>query len=260
MSQETNSLASGSHGTGSASITPRWPLRLKEISGELRHSSPDTSLDTARGEAWKILYLALSMYIRRHSAAFGRIPREDVEDLAAEKALELLGRVVSGVTDLSGPTPGEIGSFLSKVARNQLLDLLRRQGRRIEPVDDDNLERLDRSRRCEGLTMGGTDGPDARVERREFAQALRKCAEHLDARSRLIWLFRVFYSMATRDIAIHPKIRIKAGHVDVLLQRARLAIRDCMRRKDFDLREIPPGTFAELWRAFRPERTSIEGA
>jgi DNA-directed RNA polymerase specialized sigma24 family protein len=97
------------------------------------------------------------------------------------------------------------------------------------------------------------------VERREFARALRKCAEALDARSRLIWFFRVFYSMATKDIAIHPNIDLKTGHVDVLLQRARKAIRKCMQSSGFDPNEIPRGAFAELWSAFRPERVRIKG-
>lgn len=259
MSQESNRLASGSRGIGSTNSAARWPLRLKEISGKLRHSGTDTSLDQVRGEVWKILYFALSMYIRRHGATLGRVSREDVEDLAAEKALDLLRRIVSGVTDLSGPTPGEIGSFLSKVARNELLDMLKRDGRRIEPMNADSPEWYVGNETGEGITMSGTDSPDVPVERKEFAQALRRCAEGLDARSRLIWFFRLFYSMATKDIAIHPKVCIKTGHVDVLLQRARQAIRECMRLRGFERQEIPPGTFAELWSAFGPERARIEG-
>jgi RNA polymerase sigma factor (sigma-70 family) len=163
------------------------------------------------------------------------------------------------VTDLSGPSAGEVSSFLSKVARNELLDMLKRESRRVEPTDTDGPEWYPGSEKSEGVTMSATDSPDALVERREFAEALRRCAEGLDSRSRLIWFFRVFYSMATKDIAVHPRINIKTGHVDVILQRARKAIRECMNLKGFDPTEIPQGTFTELWSAFRPERAAIEG-
>jgi RNA polymerase sigma factor (sigma-70 family) len=174
-----------------------------------------------------------------------------VEDLAAEKALDLLSRIVSGEVDFSNPTSGEIVSFVSKVARNDLVDLVTRRGRRVEPKDEDRPEWDIGGETGEGVTMGTRVGPDMAVERREFAKAVRECAEKLAPRSRLVWFFRVFYSMATKDIAVHSRIRLKVGHVDVLLQRARRTIRECMGRKGFQPKDMPPGTFTELWHAFR---------
>jgi RNA polymerase sigma factor (sigma-70 family) len=229
----------------------RWPDRLKEVSRKLRHSPGGISLDKARGEAWKILFLALSIYIRYHSTRLGGVSREDMEDLAAEKSLDLLRRIVSGEVDLSSPTPGEIVSFISKVARNDLVDLVKRRGRRVEPRDEDRPEWDIGGETGEGVTMSATVGPDTAIERREFAEALRSCAEKLDPRSRLVWFFRVFYSMATKDIAAHPAVRLRVGHVDVLLQRVRRTIRDCMDRQGFQPEDMPPGSFTELWHAFR---------
>ena len=60
--------------------------------------------------------------------------------------------------------------------------------------------------------------------------------------------------MPSKDIAVHPELCLKASYVDVLLQRVRQAIRDCMLRKGFEAQDMPPGTFAELWGAFRLER------
>jgi DNA-directed RNA polymerase specialized sigma24 family protein len=80
----------------------------------------------------------------------------------------------------------------------------------------------------------------------------------MQPRSRRIWLFRVFYEMPTRDIASHPDISLKPGHVDVLLQRCRETIRDCMRAKGHDLHEIPPGTFIEMWRCFEWKQRTAE--
>jgi DNA-directed RNA polymerase specialized sigma24 family protein len=90
-----------------------------------------------------------------------------------------------------------------------------------------------------------------RVERRDFAQALRGCAEELKPRSRLVWFLRIFCSMSSKEIAVHPEVKIKASHVDVLMQRARDAVRDCMRRKGYKPQDMPPGTFVEIWKTFR---------
>jgi DNA-directed RNA polymerase specialized sigma24 family protein len=98
------------------------------------------------------------------------------------------------------------------------------------------------------------DPPDVLVERREFAQALRECARRLQPRSRLIWFFRVFYGMSSKQIAVHPEIALQAAHVDVLLQRVRHAVRECMHANGFEPRDMPPGTFTELWKEFHLDR------
>ena len=68
-----------------------------------------------------------------------------------------------------------------------------------------------------------------------------------------IWFLRVFYGTSSKDIALHPKISLKVSHVDVLLQRSRQTIRKCMNRRGYEPRDMPPGTFVELWKSFRPE-------
>ncbi len=229
---------------------PKWPARLKEISGELEHPRDETSQRTACGEAWKILFPALSLYLRFHASRVGNVSRDDLEDLAAEKSLDLLRRVVSGKTDLSNRSPAEIQSFLSKVARNDLMDLVRKAGRWVELGEEDGATRGIRLAHQESMA-GKMDSPDTLVERKEFAAALRQCAERLNPRPRLIWFFRVFYGMSSKDIAVHPKVSLKVSHVDVVLQRSRQAIRECMSRRGYESHDMPPGTFVELWKDFR---------
>ena len=77
--------------------------------------------------------------------------------------------------------------------------------------------------------------------------------EQLSRRSQVIWFFRVFYEMPSKDIAVHPEVCMSVNHVDVDLRRSRHAIQDCMRRRGFETHEMPTGTFAELWEAFRLE-------
>jgi RNA polymerase sigma-70 factor (ECF subfamily) len=225
---------------------------------ELESSADESSREEIAGETWNVLYFALTIYLRSHSSGIGEVSREELEDLASEKSLELLRRIVSGTTELSDRSPPEIMSFLSKVARNRLLDLLRARRRHPEPREDDRTEWETEGK---GLTdpVATTVAPDLRLEQKEFARALRICVERLDPRSRLAWFFRVFYDMPSKDIAVHPKICLKVGHVDVMLQRCRLAIRECMHRQGFEPRDMPPGTYAELWQTFRPEKVLVPG-
>ena len=97
------------------------------------------------------------------------------------------------------------------------------------------------------------------AESKAYAEALKRCAETLENRARTIWLFRVFYEMSSKEISTHPEVRIKPGYVDVILQRVRDSLRECMRRKGHDTHQLPTGVFVELWRAFRMEEAQAVG-
>ena len=49
----------------------------------------------------------------------------------------------------------------------------------------------------------------------------------------------------------------KSGDVDVVLQRTRQKIRDCMRRRGFTAQDMPPGTFVDLLHSFRLEGQQV---
>jgi RNA polymerase sigma factor (sigma-70 family) len=144
-----------------------------------------------------------------------------------------------------------VAGYVSTVARNGLLDFLRRSRRRTAPLNNDAedggalMEGMDRQQ--------GQPAPDVIAAGRCFARALCDCVSHLDPRTRLVWFLRVFHELSARDIAAHPEIDIRPGHVNVLLQRGRSSVKQCMRRKGYEARDMPPGTFLELWKAFRLE-------
>jgi DNA-directed RNA polymerase specialized sigma24 family protein len=99
-------------------------------------------------------------------------------------------------------------------------------------------------------------GADRGVRNREFAEALAACVGALEERARRAWLFRAFYDMSSREIAAHPDVAVRVGHLDVILFRSRQALRRCMTRKGHSLETVPPGAFAELWMRLRGnERT-----
>ncbi|MBD3336648.1 MAG: sigma-70 family RNA polymerase sigma factor [Candidatus Eisenbacteria bacterium] len=230
---------------------PQWPRRLAALADRLGKDLGPADREAMRGEAWLLLNSSLSNYLQRHAARYGHAPREELEDIAAEKALDLLRRIESGTWDLSGRLVGEIHRFLSQVARNGLIDYFRRAGREV-PADGDGRPAWEEESRG-GLEItdpgSAVSAPDARVERHEFVRTLSECSRRLQLRSRRAWFFRVFYGMSTREIAAHPDIGLNPGHVDVILQRARETIRECMRSRGFDTHEMPPGTFVALWQA-----------
>lgn len=140
---------------------------------------------------------------------------------------------------------GEMPGFLSTIARNGLVDVLKSNQRWVtaEPQEIDATERVVTER-------APAIDPGVRHESEVFAGELRDCVENLAPRSRRIWFFRVFYDMPSKLIAAHPGIGLKAGHVDVVLQRARKAVRACMEKKGYNPEDMPPGTFVAMWRTF----------
>ena len=109
--------------TDSTDGGPCWAARLAAVCLELRDTGedPDRSAgDRARNahweEAWVLLNAGLGRYLRLHAVRLGPVPAEDLEDLAAAKSLDLVGRAVSGAWDTKDRSAGEVAAFLSTVA------------------------------------------------------------------------------------------------------------------------------------------------
>ena len=235
---------------------PQWPARLLTL---LRGLSTHAD-DPLRGEAWSLLTTALHAKLLHQSALLGRVDPAVLEDIAAEKALDLFRRVESGTWDVTGRGPAELSGFLDRTARNGLVDHFRRHGRHLNLEDAAQLDTLDADAATGRRDATAASGP---AEGAEFARALAECVGKLKERARAIWIFRVFYEMSSKEIARHPEIGITPGNVDVILQRSREALSDCMHRKGLSAEDLPPGAFAEIWSVFRDlghdgERTDDE--
>ena len=222
---------------------PRWAARLRDAAECLSGAVDPNRRSRLLDEAWSILFVALDGAFAAQARRLGRVESQDLEDLVSEKALDLARRLESGAWSLQGRHDGEIVAFLRTVARNGLVDHLRTRGRLVSPEEVD----------IEAMPDPGGHGErtaDA-VHRREFAGALVACTQRLSARDRTVWFFRVFYDLPTREIAVHPEVELKPAHVDVILQRCRGSVRACMQHKGWQAEDMPPGTFATLWAAFR---------
>jgi RNA polymerase sigma factor (sigma-70 family) len=228
-----------------------WPGHLIRLCTEMAAGSslPGRADGEARAAAWVLLRDALTSFLRSQSQLFHRVQTEEIEDLASAKALELILRVESREWSLAGRTESEVVGYLAAVARNALRDLQRRSRRREEVEDPEALVQLAESNRADVAPGGQRPAPpDAGVAAGDFIIALRGCVERLVPRSRRVWLLRVLYDMSSRDIASHPDVGLTEAHINVVVQRARDAIRDCMDGKDMQPHDMPSGTFVELWR------------
>lgn len=235
-----------------AARAPHWPVRLQSLASTLREHAGGGQRQRAFEEAWLLLHSAVLGSARRHLARVGTLDPADLDDLASEKALDLLRRLESGAWDPSGRQPSEVAGFVSTVARNGLVDLFRLRGRTLPELDE--TDEVARS-----TTASPPETPEDRIARREFAEALRVCASHLTARDRLCWLLRAFHEFPTQDIARHREVELKPGHVDVILSRVRKQLTECLSRKGWTSADLPPGTFAVLWGAFRREANQPVG-
>lgn len=231
---------------------PKWPVHFVNFNHALRSTDNPATVDHARGQLWLILNSVIFRSANYHASRYGGVPREDLEDLAAQKAFDLLDRLHSGDLDLTDREPSQLVSYLSSVAEHGLMDLFRQRGRSTQPIDEDASD-------GPGVTVANPEAasnPENRVASTTYAKALRRCAGKLENRARTIWIFRTLYEMTSKEISSHPEVRIKPAYIDVILQRARDVLRECMRRRGHDTHQIPPGVAVELWQAFRMDESA----
>jgi RNA polymerase sigma factor (sigma-70 family) len=228
-----------------AGRTSRWAEELRRLSVELAAGA--SIRQRLRGSLWVLVNGAVRGYLHMHSRRLGRISIEDLEDIAADKSLDLLAKMDNQRWRPDSLKSSEIEAYLSAVARNGLIDHLREKGRWSRMSSDREFS-AESGAEPESSVQAVQE---AGVESREFARSLRECAQLLSEKSRIIWFFRIFYGLASKRIAAHPEVRLKPGNVDVNLKRSREKIKECMRKKGFEVGEIPAGTFAELWETFR---------
>jgi DNA-directed RNA polymerase specialized sigma24 family protein len=227
----------------------RWPGRVRLLAARWGQPSEAHAREADLAEMWRLLSLVLHRAVRSQAAAHGRIESADVVDIAADKALELLGRLDAGRWTPASDSDPQIAAYLATVARNGVIDFLRRRRRevataaafaRIPPVASRD------------APAGG--GLELSVDGGRYARALVDCASRLTARARRAWFLRVFCDFTAVEIAAHPAIRTTAGGADLMLNRCRRQIRKCLQSLGIEPSPIPPGTFVALWERMGHER------
>lgn len=230
-----------------ASPSPRpWVERVRALSAQLATPLDDRRRAEARGELWLLLCSALAQSIRAQRASIGHLSREDVEDLASNKALDLLRGVEEGRIVFEEDTAERIPAFMARISRNAIIDLLRKErGREGRPSEEEE-EELPTSD-APSRASDRADVASSPVEFDELARAIDSCLERLAPRARRIWIFRTLFEMSSREIADHPDIGLRADYVDVLVGRVRNAVRACLAEHGFEGNHENLSGIARLW-------------
>lgn len=230
---------------------PTWAQRLSEVLSELAEAR-ESRREALMAEAWPLLRTSLLIRARQHTSRYVPVSTETLEDIASEKALDLLNRIVSRRWDISGHSPRELASFLSTAAHNALVDTLRKEGRLVHPeanVDGPGWDAP--AYRIQAPVAAHLEPAGIGAERDEYARDLADCVDGLTDGVRIVWFLRVMLDMSSREIADHPEVNKNPGNVDVILQRARAVMTECMSHKGHDPYRMPQGTFTAIWERFR---------
>lgn len=227
--------------------TRPWAARLSLLAERLAAPLDESVRALTRAELWILLSAALARFARAQMQTLGPLSREDLEDLVAAKALDLLHRIESGELRLRREDPREVSGFVAQTSRNAIIDHLRRERvrRGTGPDSDAPVDVAE-------LPSGGRDGaaPSNRVEFAEVSAALVECVDGLAPRARRIWIFRTYFEMSSREVAAHPEIGVTVANVDVILGRTRGALRTCLARRGIDASHLAVAGVARLWDRF----------
>ena len=221
----------------------KWPGRLTELCDSWKRATTDRERNRLVSEMWLLLNVGLTYYVRAHGETYGRIDPEDARDIASEKAMVFLRRLDSEPPD-DPPSPARICAYVSTLARNGLVDILRKQGR-AHNLEQKLVDLVTPPR------PRSSNSSEANIQRSEFVDAICGCMSKMPPRARSVWFLRVFLDLPSKKIAAHPDVRMTAPGVDMLLTRTRRALRECMDAKGFNAGDAPTGTFLALWDLLR---------
>jgi RNA polymerase sigma-70 factor (ECF subfamily) len=165
---------------------------------------------------------------RRDRAALAALARgegvspEDAVDCVQEGLCTLLTSVRKRPDGALRPPPTEWGAILAGMVRNAARNRRRRHFL-ARPHDDIDLH-PDARREADAAPF-----PDELVARAEEHVRLRACVEELCEIQRAVVILRMLDEEPGEDVA--RALGISAGHVAVLLHRAKAALRACMATK-----------------------------
>lgn len=240
-------MSHGTHGLEAAAEGARWPARVLALASICGAAGDDEARQAALGDLWTLVHLGIARYVRSHAGRLGPVSAEDVRDIAADKTLALMRKLEAGEWSPAHSDDRQLCAFLSTLARNGLVDHLRR-ATAAHPRPAGAASPAD------GGEPRPHEAPSRALFRIVFPRALLDCLAGLSPRARRIWFLRTFYDLPSKTISRDAGVRISSAAVDMTLARVRVALRVCMRHKGFDAHELPPGTFVAVWEAIEGSR------
>jgi RNA polymerase sigma-70 factor (ECF subfamily) len=157
--------------------------------------------------------------------------------LAEDAVQEALLAALEGCDRFSGRS--SLRTWLTGILKHKIIDHLRRSGRErpLTGTDDDRAEAdaVDALFAEDGHWRdhpADWDNPDAALENSRFRAAFELCLQRLPARTAQVFTMREVMEMGTDEIC--QELGITATNCWVMLHRARLTLRECLRLTWFD--------------------------
>ena len=217
-----------------------WPERIHALSQEWKQSGSREHAAKVLRELWPLVNAAVARYVRLHCHSYGYVDAEDIRDIASDKSAAFIRSLENGQRDLADLKAPQLCSYLSVLARNGLVDTLRRSER--------THGRDAQSQHSVGAPLAPeADGAEISMRNAEFLRAISHCVGALTFRAQTVWFLRAFLDLPSKTIATHPDVQMTSPAVDMMLSRTRKSLRDCMEKKGFNSDDAPPGTFVALW-------------
>ena len=158
----------------------------------------------------------LAQLVREHQAGIWRYIRflgaatGEADDLVQETFLACMR------SRFTYRDSASTASYLRQVARNQLLQLRRRQGREVNTVQLEAAESV-------WAEVAAEDGLS------DYLSALRSCISQLRDRSRQVVALRYEQGLSREEVAL--RLDMTSQGVKTLLRRTRQLLRQCVQRK-----------------------------
>ena len=158
----------------------------------------------------------LAELVREHQAGVWRYLRfigaslSEADDLVQETFLAFMR------SKFSYCGPAATAAYLRQIARNQLLQARRREGREVNTVQLSAAETV-------WAEVAGEDGLD------DYVSALRICLTNLRQRSQQVVELHYRHGLGRAEIA--ARLDMKPDGIKTLLRRSRQALRECVERK-----------------------------
>src|SRR5678815_3659620 len=143
---------------------------------------------------------------------------------AAEDAVqETLVAALAGEASFAGRS--NLRTWLTGILKHKIIDAIRRRSRDPEPLAD--VTELDALFDETGhWHEPPADWPENSLEQKQFLAVLEKCLEGLPAKTAQAFMMREHLGFETDEIC--KELAVTPTHVQVLLYRARMALRECL--------------------------------
>lgn len=194
-----------------ADFTPRpWQMHNRRVATDLRAEIE-----------------ALRAYLLRYASLQLRNPGE-----AEDAVQETLAAALASEASFEGRS--NLRTWLTGILKHKIIDAIRRASRERPLEEGADLDELFDGRGHWREAPTAWDNPDSALQEKQFLQALEACLAGLPPRTAQAFMMREHLGLETGEIC--KELGVTPTHCWVLLHRARMALRECLKLNWFGAR------------------------